>query len=287
MGSARVNAGHWRRARRADPELGTIARHIWSDFSFHAATARVTWHRMTVADPFLKLQGIEKDYVLPGQPALTVLAGIDLELHRGESLAIVGPSGSGKSTLLQIIGTLDQPTRGQVLLDGRALETLDQDEVALVRNRQMGFIFQAHHLLPQCTVLENVLLPTLPCTNEVLRDGAPERARRLLNRVGLGERLKHRPAQLSGGERQRVAVVRALINEPRLLLADEPTGALDRASAANLGRLLSELNREMGVTLVMVTHSLDLAACLQRVMELRDGRLHPVDLSTGKSQTGS
>jgi len=287
LGSARVNAGHWRRARRADPELGTIARHIWSDFSFHAATARVTWHRMTVADPFLKLQGIEKDYVLPGQPALTVLAGIDLELHRGESLAIVGPSGSGKSTLLQIIGTLDQPTRGQVLLDGRALETLDQDEVALVRNRQMGFIFQAHHLLPQCTVLENVLLPTLPCTNEVLRDGAPERARRLLNRVGLGERLKHRPAQLSGGERQRVAVVRALINEPRLLLADEPTGALDRASAANLGRLLSELNREMGVTLVMVTHSLDLAACLQRVMELRDGRLHPVDLSTGKSQTGS
>lgn len=271
----------------ADQKHRAITRHVRSDFSFHAAAARVTWHRMTVADPFLKLQGIEKDYVLPGQPALTVLAGIDLELHRGESLAIVGPSGSGKSTLLQIIGTLDQPTRGRVLLDGRALETLDQEEVALVRNRQMGFIFQAHHLLPQCTVLENVLLPTLPCTNEVLRDGAPERARRLLHRVGLGERLKHRPAQLSGGERQRVAVVRALINEPRLLLADEPTGALDRASAANLGRLLSELNREMGVTLIMVTHSLELAACLQRAMELRDGRLHPVELSKGKSQTGS
>jgi len=174
------------------------------------------------------------------------------------------------------MGTLDQPTEGRVWLNGRDLSRLPARELAALRNRQIGFVFQAHHLLPQCTVLENVLLPVLACRNEVVRDGAPERARRLLQRVGLADRLRHRPGQLSGGERQRVAVVRALINEPELLLADEPTGALDRLSANKLGELLVELNRELGVTLIVVTHSLELARRLGRVLELRDGALHPL-----------
>src|SRR5205814_8032829 len=192
---------------------------------------------------------------------------------RGESAAIVGPSGSGKSTLLNIIGTLDRPSSGQVLLDGRELNQLDDIQLAVVRNREIGFIFQSHHLLPQCTVLENVLVPTLANKDAALRNGSVERAKRLLEKVGLGARLTHRPGQLSGGERQRVAVARALINQPKLLLADEPTGALDRASAQNLADLLVRLNREEGVTLIVVTHALDLAKRMGRVIELRDGRL--------------
>src|SRR5262249_34509948 len=159
-----------------------------------------------------------------------------------DSLAIIGPSGSGKSTLLNIIGTLDRPTLGTIQLDGQDLTALDDLALADLRNRQVGFIFQGHHLLPQCTVLENVLVPTLASKDRHLRSTAPDRARGLLDRVGLGARLEHRPGQLSGGERQRVAVVRALINQPKLLLADEPTGALDRASAANLAQLLVDLN---------------------------------------------
>jgi lipoprotein-releasing system ATP-binding protein len=158
-------------------------------------------------------------------------------------------------------------------LGGQEVTRLGPTELAAVRNRQIGLVFQAHHLLPQCTVIENVLVPTLASANEVLRDGAPDRARRLLERVGLGARLRHRPGQLSGGECQRVAVVRALINEPELLLADEPTGALDHQSAEQLGDLLVELNREVGVTLIVVTQSLPLARRLGRILELRDGRL--------------
>ena len=184
-----------------------------------------------------------------------------------------GPSGSGKSTLLNIIGTLDDPTRGRVFLREQDLAQLDELQLAAVRNRQIGFIFQAHHLLPQCTVLENVLVPTLASPESAQRKSAPERARRLLDRVGLGGRIDHRPGQLSGGERQRVAVVRALINQPELLLADEPTGALDRAAAEELARLLIELNREERVTLILVTHAPDLAARMKRVFELQDGRL--------------
>src|SRR5436190_9853657 len=198
---------------------------------------------------------------------------ITLEIQRGESVAIVGPSGSGKSTLLNIIGTLDRPSTGQVLLDGKELSLLDDIQLATVRNREIGFIFQSHHLLPQCTVLENVLVPTLVNKDAALRNGAVERAKGLLDKVGLGARFTHRPGQLSGGERQRVAVVRALINQPKLLLADEPTGALDRASAQNLADLLVRLNREEGVTLVLVTHALDLARRMGSVLELRDGRL--------------
>ena len=204
-----------------------------------------------------------------------MLRDVTLEIGRGESVAIVGPSGSGKSTLLNIMGTLDRPSSGQVLLDGQELSRLDDIQLAAVRNRGIGFIFQSHHLLPQCTVLENVLVPTLPTKDAALRNGAAVRARRLLEKVGLGARLTHRPGQLSGGERQRVAVVRALINQPKLLLADEPTGALDRASALNLADLLVQLNREEGVTLIVVTHALDLAKRMERVLELRDGRLSP------------
>jgi len=223
---------------------------------------------------FLKLRGVAKSYqsVLDG-PAVTVLEGIDLEIQEGESAAIIGPSGSGKSTLLNIMGTLDRPTQGQVWLEEKDLAHLNELELAAVRNRRLGFIFQAHHLLPQCTVLENVLVPALVCQDEPLRQSAPERARRLLDRVGLGPRLHHRPGQLSGGERQRAAVVRALINQPQLLLADEPTGALDRASAEELARLLIELNREERVTLIVVTHARELASQMGRRFELRDGRL--------------
>jgi ABC-type lipoprotein export system ATPase subunit len=226
--------------------------------------------------PLLKLASVSKRYAAPDKPdALTVLRDVSLEVAGGESLAIVGPSGSGKSTLLHIMGTLDRPTSGSVTLGDQDLSALNDQQLAAVRNQQIGFVFQAHYLLPQCTVLENVLVPTLALPKAKARDGASERAERLLKRVGLGERTGHRPGELSGGERQRVAVVRALINQPQLLLADEPTGSLDHASAQQLGQLLLELNREEGVTLIVVTHALDLARRMGRVLELRDGRLSP------------
>ena len=244
--------------------------------------------------PLLELKDVTKRYAASGDANdVNVLAGISLTVAAGETLAIVGPSGSGKSTLLQIIGTLDRATSGEVLLDGKNLADLNDVELAAVRNRQIGFVFQAHYLLPQCTVMENVLVPTLACsrrreeadsttarnekahlvTSATTNETASARAERLLKRVGLGERLHHRPGQLSGGERQRVAVVRALINQPQLLLADEPTGALDHASATALGQLLVELNREESVTLIVVTHALDLAKRMGRVLRLEDGRL--------------
>jgi lipoprotein-releasing system ATP-binding protein len=225
-------------------------------------------------NPVLTLTQVAKWYdALEGGQPVYVLRDINLEVRPGESLAIIGPSGSGKSTLLNIIGTLDRPNAGQVVLAGQDLSRLDELALATVRNRQIGFIFQSHHLLPQCTVLENVLVPTLASKDEDIREGAEERARHLLQRVGLGTRLGHRPGQLSGGERQRVAVVRALINRPKLLLADEPTGALDRGSAQNLSELLAQLNAEDGVTLIVVTHALDLASRMGRTCELRDGTL--------------
>ena len=223
--------------------------------------------------PLLALAGVTKHYD-SGAGKVAVLAGVNLTVAAGASLAIVGPSGCGKSTLLNIIGTLDRASGGRVELDGRELTGLDEVALAGVRNREIGFVFQSHHLLPQCTVFENVLVPTLPLTDAALKESAPARARQLLEKVGLGSRLGHRPGQLSGGERQRVAVVRALINRPKLLLADEPTGALDRASAENLGDLLVRLNIDEGVSLIVVTHALDLARRLQRVFELKDGALH-------------
>ena len=238
---------------------------------------------MSSTEPILKLVNLSKRYDSPdGDAKVPVLKDISLEVSRGESLAIVGPSGSGKSTLLQIMGTLDRPTSGEVTLNGQELNRLDDNQLAAVRTRELGFVFQAHYLLPQCTVLENVLVPTLALPHTSLPPGSgknPEsaaaRAARLLTRVGLAERLSHRPGQLSGGERQRVALVRALINQPQLLLADEPTGSLDHASARNLAQLLLELNREEGVTLILVTHARDLARLMSRVLMLRDGSLVP------------
>ncbi len=250
---------------------------------------------MSASAPLLKLSNVTKRYDSPERSgSLTVLNDVSFDLARGQSLAIVGPSGSGKSTLLHIIGTLDRPTRGMVALDGQDLNQLDELHLASVRNRQLGFVFQAHYLLPQCSVLENVLVPTLAALSLPLshrmgegkgegrltppdRPSEPEsaesRATRLLQRVGLADRFSHRPGQLSGGERQRVAVVRALINQPQILLADEPTGSLDHASAQQLGELLVELNREEGVTLLVVTHARELAKRMGLVMELKDGRL--------------
>ena len=222
--------------------------------------------------PLLQLENISREFPSAenGEP-LRVLRGLSLEIGPGESIAIVGPSGCGKSTLLNIIGTLDQPTTGKVTLDGQDLNTLDGNALAALRNREIGFIFQSHHLLPQCTVMENVLVPTL--AHGRTTDTDEKRGRRLLERVDLGDRLAHRPGQLSGGERQRVAVVRALINQPKLLLADEPTGALDQATADKLGQLLVELNQEENVTLITVTHSADLANRMARTLELLDGQL--------------
>jgi len=224
--------------------------------------------------PLLALRHVSKNYGAPdGGAPVTVLADINLQLTVGEAIAIVGPSGSGKSTLLSLMGALDQPSAGQVQLNGRDLQAMQEAELARVRNRELGFIFQLHHLLPQCTILENVLIPTLTAPAELQTVAARNRAAQLLERVGLKDRLQHRPGQLSGGECQRVAVVRALINQPHLLLADEPTGSLDHASAINLGQLLLDLNHEEHVALVLVTHSRELAARLPHVLELCDGML--------------
>lgn len=225
----------------------------------------------------LELINIAKRYDAPDEPgAFHVLKDVTLRVESGESIAITGPSGSGKSTLLNIIGALDRPTAGQVLLEGRDLSELSDRELTTIRNRQIGFIFQLHHLLPQYTALENVLVPTLASASRSSNNNAEVRARHLLERVGLGHRLSYRPGRLSGGERQRVAVVRALINSPKLLLADEPTGSLDRTAADELVQLLVELNREEGVTLIMVTHSLNLAERMARMLELNDGALKPM-----------
>ena len=224
--------------------------------------------------PLLKLEHVGKSYrAAEGRAPVPVLRDVSLEITAGESLAIVGPSGCGKSTLLNIIGTLDHADSGQVWLGDKELSAQDEQSLATIRNREIGFIFQSHHLLPHCTVWENVLVPTLAEKNSPTANGAEQRAERLLKRVGLADRLHHRPGQLSGGDRQRVAVVRALINQPKLLLADEPTGALDRASADELAKLLTDLNREENVTLIVVTHASDLARQMEKVFELQNGQL--------------
>lgn len=222
----------------------------------------------------LELIDVTKSYQSPGAAgAVFVLKGITLKVEQGQSIVIVGPSGSGKSTLLNIIGALDRPTEGKVLLDGRDLAKLNEVELAGIRNHEIGFVFQLHHLLPQCTVLENVLVPTLVNKDGSSRKEAGERAVGLLERVGLKDHLLHRPGELSGGERQRVAVVRALINKPKLLLADEPTGSLDADSSMNIAQLLVELNHSEKVVLIVVTHSAAIAERIGQVWELRGGVL--------------
>ena len=225
-------------------------------------------------DADLLVDEITKDFPTPSGP-LRVLDGVTLALRRGENLAILGPSGSGKSTLLSILGTLDPPTSGRVQLAGQDPFLLDETALAHFRSRQIGFVFQEHHLLPQCTVLENVLVPFL--ADGVATHIDEQHAKQLLERVGLADRLDHRPAQLSGGERQRVAIARALVREPTLLLADEPTGNLDRTTAAAITSLLLELQAESNTILMVVTHSTALAAALDRRLELDAGRLVPRD----------
>ncbi len=224
---------------------------------------------------YLELNAVSKRYAA-AEPsaALDVLNRIDLAIAVGESLAVVGPSGSGKSTLLNLIGALDRPSSGSITLDGEVLERLSEEQLAGIRNRKIGFVFQQHHLLPQCTVLENVLIPTLAVRRRRnARETDVERALALLDRVGLSERRDHRPGRLSGGEMQRVAVVRALINQPKLLLADEPTGSLDQHSAQALGDLLAELNQTESIALMTVTHSMELARRMNKVYRLENGTL--------------
>ena len=221
-------------------------------------------------DVVLSLENVYKQYESEDCSPVKVLKNISLTVKRGNSIAIVGPSGCGKSTLLNILGSLDSPTSGNIQLDGQELANLSEPELATVRNQKIGFIFQSHHLLPQCSVLENVLVPTLAEKGKASFD-AIELAKQLLERSGLEHRLTHRPSQLSGGECQRVAVVRALINQPSLILADEPTGALDYSNAESMTELLVKLNLEDKATLIVVTHSTDLAAKMGATYKLQNG----------------
>ena len=228
-------------------------------------------------DRLLELSDIIKRFEHPSREGeVTVLDGLSLEVAAGDAIAVVGPSGSGKSTLLNIMGGLDRPTSGTVLFQGTDLASLSDRDLSRVRNREIGFVFQLHHLLPHLTVLENVQVPSLPMGPEADQEEVRARASGLLERVGLGDRLDHFPAQLSGGELQRVAAVRALINRPKLLLADEPTGSLDRETSRELGEVLVRLNREEGTTLVVVTHSQELAGLLDPVYALENGVLEAV-----------
>lgn len=224
-----------------------------------------------MSEPLIRAAGLCKVYG-DGQP-ITVLDHLDLEVRSGEVLAIVGQSGVGKSTLLHILGTLDTPSSGRVWFEGRDLFCLDEKQQAEFRNREIGFVFQFHHLLPDFDAVENVMMPAL--IGGVRRSQAFARARELLDRVGLGDRLDHRPGQLSGGELQRVAIARALVLSPKAVLADEPTGNLDPDTAAEVHTLLLELNRERGTTFVLVTHNEDLARSAHRVLRLHHGKLHP------------
>jgi lipoprotein-releasing system ATP-binding protein len=218
----------------------------------------------------IALRNLSKEYV-DGPRVVRVLTELDLEIGAGERVAIVGESGVGKSTLLHILGTLDRPTGGEVWFDGENLTSKSDRDLAQFRNREIGFIFQFHHLLPDFTALENVMMPMLIAGTAT--DTARRRATELLERVGLAERLEHRPGELSGGEQQRVAVARALVQEPRAVLADEPTGNLDPVTGEGVQSLLLELNRERNITLVVVTHSATLAGAMDRTLRLAGGRI--------------
>jgi len=228
----------------------------------------------------LELVDITKGYGSPGMPGyVPVLKSLSLKLAAGESMAVLGPSGCGKSTLLNIIGALDKPSHGQVRFMGQDLTTLNETKLSFIRNQEIGFVFQMHHLLPHCTVLENVLIPTLAYPDVRKVEFFKKRAIELIEKIGISECADRRPGELSGGQRQRAAVARALINSPKLLLADEPTGSLDHGTAISVMSLLNNLNRTENIALVVVTHALDLARQFDDVRTLRDGLLIREDVS--------
>jgi len=221
--------------------------------------------------PAIKFENVWKIYKL-GTVEVAALRGLSIEIKRGEHLAMMGPSGSGKSTFLHLAGALDRPTKGKVLIEGRDPSKLNDGELSKLRNRYIGFVFQTFNLIPRLTALENVMLPL------VVRgvDGSERRKRAIeaLEQVGLGDRINHRPTELSGGEQQRVAIARAIVTRPRIILADEPTGNLDSASAKEIVKVLSRLNRELGITLVVVTHDPEVASAAERMVKIRDGVIY-------------
>ncbi|MEN8122571.1 MAG: ABC transporter ATP-binding protein [Bacteroidota bacterium] len=222
----------------------------------------------------VELDKISKYYQNPGTLVKQeVLNELSLNVNKGDSIAIIGPSGSGKSTLLNIIGTLDIPNSGIVKLNGNEINKFDENQLAKIRNKHIGFVFQMHHLLPQLSLIENVLVPVIPQKDKSIKKAAYDRAINLLDSVGLANDIHKRPGQLSGGESQRATVVRALINEPELILADEPTGSLDKESAEQMGELLSVINKKHQVAMIVVTHSQELANKMDVVYELLDGKL--------------
>jgi len=230
----------------------------------------------------IQLRGICKSYARPSEGALQVLKNIDLDINDGEYVAIVGPSGSGKSTLMNILGLLDTPDSGEYTLSGEAVAGLSSTKLAKLRNSKIGFVFQQFHLLPRTTAIENVEIPLIYSN----ADNPEERAVEALKKVGLGERLKHTPEELSGGQQQRVAIARALVNDPDLILADEPTGNLDKASGEDLMDLFEKLNDD-GRTIVVITHDENLARRAKRVVRIDDGRLSELrDVTPEKSQIG-
>ena len=231
-----------------------------------------------MTEPLLRAVDLHKAY-RKNKLAVPVLRGVDVDVHQGEFISVIGMSGSGKSTMLHLMGTLDQPDAGLIHYQGRRIDNLPASERDPLRNQTFGFIFQFYHLLPELTLLENVLMPLMIRHSMfgwmAKSAGLRKKATQLIERVGLGHRLKHKPSELSGGEMQRAAIARALINEPRILLADEPTGNLDSATGQDIMRLLRELNRQDGLTIVMVTHNLDITRDTDRTIRLLDGKLDP------------
>jgi putative ABC transport system ATP-binding protein len=219
---------------------------------------------------FVELRDIQKTYYLD-EVEVPVLRGITLSVRRGEMLALTGASGSGKSTLMNIVGCLDRPSAGEYWLDGQEVASLSAERRALIRNRQIGFVFQAFNLLPRTSALDNVAMPLAYTASHLSERGKRDRARQVLDKVGLGDRLSHHPGQLSGGQQQRVAIARALVNNPPLLFADEPTGNLDSRTSKEILSMFQQLNRDDGITIILVTHEPDVARYARRVVHLRDG----------------
>ncbi|MCD6235770.1 MAG: ABC transporter ATP-binding protein [Thaumarchaeota archaeon] len=219
----------------------------------------------------MKFENVWKIYKL-GEVEVPALRGLSIEIRRGEHIAVMGPSGSGKSTFLHLAGALDRPTRGRVLIEGRDPSKLSDGELSLLRNRYIGFVFQTFNLIPRLTALQNVMLPLV--VRGVNGEERARRAKEALEKVGLAHRMNHKPTELSGGEQQRVAIARAIVTDPKIILADEPTGNLDSASASEIVDLLTNLNRELGITLIVVTHNPETAAPAKRIVRIRDGVIH-------------